>query len=115
MAEPGEAEYTTAQAMQACGIGAIIGAHPHRAARGIKAMQGGEYLLTYSLGNLLFDQTAERGSGALFEVRVFEQGSYATRLIPLPSLFDFGIEQLQIKQSPPVRARETNSARNRAN
>jgi poly-gamma-glutamate synthesis protein (capsule biosynthesis protein) len=115
VAEPGEAEYAAAQAMEACGVGAIVGAHPHRASRGIQAMQGGEYLLTYSLGNLLFDQTAERGTGALLEVRVFEQGTYATRLIPLPNLFDFGIEQPQIKQSLPVRAQETNSARSRAN
>jgi Bacterial capsule synthesis protein PGA_cap len=37
----GAAEYAAAQAMQACGVGAIIGAHPHQAAARIEAPQGG--------------------------------------------------------------------------
>ncbi len=93
----GAAEYTAAQAMQACGVSAIIGAHPHQAAARIELLQGGEYQLTYSLGNLLFDQTAGRGSGALLEVRSFGQGTYATRLIPVPNLFELGVERLQLK------------------
>jgi poly-gamma-glutamate synthesis protein (capsule biosynthesis protein) len=98
----GAAEYAEAQAIQTCGVGAIIGAHPHQAAARIESLQGGEYQLTYSLGNLLFDQTAGRGSGALLELRSFEQGTYATRLIPIPNLFDLGVEQLQLKQANPV-------------
>jgi AmmeMemoRadiSam system protein B len=98
----GAAEYAAAQAMQACGVGAIIGAHPHQAAARIEALEGGEYQLTYSLGNLLFDQTAGRSSGALLELRAFRQGTYATRLIPIPNLFELGVERLQLKQATPM-------------
>ena len=73
-------------------------------------MQGGEYQMTYSLGNLLFDQTTDRSSGALLELRAFEQGTYATRLIPIPNLFELGVRQLQIKQGTPVNSSQTNSA-----
>jgi AmmeMemoRadiSam system protein B len=109
----GTAEYAAAQAMQACGVSAIVGAHPHQAAPRIEAMQGGEYQLTYSLGNLLFDQTADRGSGALLELRAFKQGTYATRLIRIPNLFEVGVERLQTKQGLPVKSPETNSAGSR--
>jgi poly-gamma-glutamate capsule biosynthesis protein CapA/YwtB (metallophosphatase superfamily) len=98
----GAAEYAAAQAMQACGVGAIIGAHPHQAAARIEAPQGGEYQLTYSLGNLLFDQPTARSSGALLELRMFRQGTYATRLIPVPNLFELGVERLQLKQVAPM-------------
>ena len=103
------AEYAAVQAMQACGVAAIVGAHPHQAVSGIEAPQGGEYQLTYSLGNFLFDQTAERSSGALLELRVFKQGTYATRLIPIRNLFEFGVEQLQKKQGHAVTLPEKNS------
>jgi poly-gamma-glutamate synthesis protein (capsule biosynthesis protein) len=110
----GAPESAAAQAMQACGVSAIVGAHPHLAAPRIEAMQGGEYQLTYSLGNLLFDQTGDHSSGAILELRVFKQGTYAARLIRHANLFDFGIEQLQIKQGHPIRLPETNAERSRA-
>ena len=97
----GPAQYAAAQAMQDCGVGAIVGAHPHRAANAIEALQGGEYAMLYSLGNLLFDQTAERGSGALLELRVFQQGTYAARLMPLPNLFDESIGLMHGQQQEP--------------
>lgn len=103
ISETGAAEYAAGQAMQACGVAAIVGAHPHRAASHIEAMQGGEYQLTYSLGNLLFDQAGDRGSGALLELRTFKQGTYAARLIPHANLFDLGVERLQIEQGRPLR------------
>jgi poly-gamma-glutamate capsule biosynthesis protein CapA/YwtB (metallophosphatase superfamily) len=74
--------------MHACGVSAVIGAHSHQAATRIEAVQGGEYQIAFSLGNLLFDQKGERVSGALLEVRLFKQGTFATRLIPMPNLFD---------------------------
>jgi AmmeMemoRadiSam system protein B len=113
-ASAGAGEYAAAQSMHDCGIGAIIGAHPHRAAIKIEARQGGEYQLTYSLGNLLFDQTTDRGSGALLELRAFKQGTFAARLIPIPNLFDLGIRQLKIKQGLPVNSSQTNSADSKA-
>jgi poly-gamma-glutamate synthesis protein (capsule biosynthesis protein) len=88
--------------MQACGVTALFGAHSHRAAPRIEAIQGGEFELHYSLGNLLFDQKADRGSSALIELRAFKQGTYATRLIDLPNLFEFGIEQLRKKKGQSV-------------
>ena len=106
----GPEQYAAAQTMQNCGVSVIVGAHPHQAATRIEAMQGGEYALSYSLGNLLFDQTANRSSGALLEVRAFRQGTYAMRLIPIPDLFEFGIERLQMKGGRPVSLPETNSA-----
>jgi poly-gamma-glutamate synthesis protein (capsule biosynthesis protein) len=48
--------------------------------------------MLFSLGNLLFDQTSPRGSGALLEVRVFRQGTVAARVIPVPNLFELGRE-----------------------
>ena len=48
--------------------------------------------MTFSLGNLLFDQRGARSSSALIELRVFEQGTYATRLIPAPNLYEFAVE-----------------------
>ena len=99
------AQYAAAQAMQDCGVAAIVGAHPHRAANAIEALQGGEYALLYSLGNLLFDQSAERSSGALLELRVFKQGTFAARLIPLPNLFEMSTGLLHDRQHLPAAAK----------
>lgn len=82
------AEYAAAEALEACGVSAVIGAHSHRAAARVEAIRGGEQQLVFSLGNLLFDQRSERGSGALLELRLFKQGTYATRLLPIPNLFE---------------------------
>ena len=46
--------------------------------------RNGDGLVSLSLGNFLFDQ--ENGSGALAEVRFFENGTFATRWIPLGNL-----------------------------
>jgi AmmeMemoRadiSam system protein B len=111
----GAAEYAAAQHMQNCGVSVIVGAHPHQASSRIEALQGGEYQLTYSLGNLLFDQRAEYSSGALLELRMFKQGTYATRLLEVPDLFDYGIEQLRKNQVLPITSPpQTNSAHSRA-
>lgn len=87
----GSAEYDAAAAMQSCGITAIVGAHSHRASTRIEALQGGEYLMVFSLGNLLFDQRSPRSSGALLELRVFQQGTYAARLVPVQNLYEFAL------------------------
>jgi Bacterial capsule synthesis protein PGA_cap len=83
-----EAEYEIAAALHKCGISAIIGTHSHQAADAIEVRQGGEYQLCFSLGNFLFDQHAWRSSAGLLEVRVFNQKTFATRLLPLPNYFD---------------------------
>ena len=54
------------------------------------ALAGGDVAEVYSLGNFLFDQSAERSSGMLVEMRVFAQGTIFMRTIPLPNFFDMG-------------------------
>ncbi|TAG08285.1 MAG: hypothetical protein EAZ42_11310 [Verrucomicrobia bacterium] len=39
------------------------------------------------MGNLIFDQTDPRNGGGLIELRFFEQGTWATRWIPLGNLY----------------------------
>jgi poly-gamma-glutamate synthesis protein (capsule biosynthesis protein) len=93
------ASYTAAEALHDCGVNLIVGAHSHQAALGIEAIHGGEFQMTFSLGNLLFDQRGERASSALLELRLFKQGTFATRLVPLPNLYEFAAEDLAQKAS----------------
>jgi poly-gamma-glutamate capsule biosynthesis protein CapA/YwtB (metallophosphatase superfamily) len=81
-------EYEISAALRNSGISAIIGTHSHQAADTIEVRQGGEYQVCYSLGNFIFDQNASRSSAALLEVRVFDQKTFATRLLPIPNFFD---------------------------
>ena len=83
--------------MHGCGVAAVIGAHSHQAAPGIEAMQGGAFQVTFSLGNLLFDQKSDRASSALLEFRLFKQGTFATRLIALPNLYELAAVELARK------------------
>jgi poly-gamma-glutamate synthesis protein (capsule biosynthesis protein) len=96
-AQPGD--YAAAHALHTCGVNIIVGAHSHQAARDIEAIQGGGFQMTYSLGNLLFDQKGDRVSGALLELRRFRQGTVATRLIPVPNLFDLAAGELAHKST----------------
>ena len=91
-AEPGAREKMLADEMRLRSVSAIVGAHPHVASEGLTALGGGDTLLAYSLGNFLFDQTAEKSSGAILELRVFEQGTFFARLLPVPNFFDMGRE-----------------------
>ncbi|MEY9234063.1 AmmeMemoRadiSam system protein B [Bradyrhizobium japonicum] len=85
------AQYQAADLLHRCGVGIIVGAHSHQASRNIEARTGGEYQMLGSLGNLLFDQRGERVSGALLELRRFAKGTVATRLIPIPNLFELSV------------------------
>lgn len=87
---PGPMEQKSALALANCGVALVIGAHSHQASAGIESFAGGALQVVYSLGNFLFDQSSGRTSGALLEVRVFGQGTLATRLVSLPNLFDLG-------------------------
>lgn len=93
------AEYTAAASgkereiatkLARCGVALVVGDHSHQASAGIDAVAGGASQMVFSLGNLLFDQSSPRGSGALLEVRVFKQGTVAARLVPVGNLFDLG-------------------------
>jgi AmmeMemoRadiSam system protein B len=81
-------ENAIAGELAACGVSLIVGAHSHQASSRLQLVSGGEALMYYSLGNLLFDQTSPHGSGALLELRVFEQGTFAARVIPVPNFYD---------------------------
>ena len=61
-----------------------LGAHPHVASLGPQIWRNGDGLACFSLGNFLFDQ--QNGSGALAEVRFFENRTFALRWIPLGNL-----------------------------
>src|ERR1043166_8439469 len=86
--KPESSEYEIASSLHNGGVSAIIGAHSHQAAEKVEVRTGGEYTLCYSVGNFIFDQNASRSSAALFEVRLFNQSTFATRLVPLANLFD---------------------------
>jgi len=85
---PGARELALADALRERAVSLIVGAHPHRASSGVVALAGGEAQLAYSLGNFVFDQTGERATGAVLELRVFPHGTFFTRLIPIPNFYD---------------------------
>jgi poly-gamma-glutamate synthesis protein (capsule biosynthesis protein) len=87
----GSDEYSVASTLHSCGVSAIIGTHSHVASSSVEALQGGEYQMTFSLGNLLFDQRTAPSSGALVEMRIFELGTYTTRIVPIPNFFERGM------------------------
>ena len=74
--------------MRLKGVSLVVGGHPHVASGRIVPLGGGDAAEVYSLGNFLFDQSADRASGAILELRIFRQGTVFCRLIPLPNYFD---------------------------
>jgi AmmeMemoRadiSam system protein B len=84
---PGARERELADGLRRSAVSLIVGAHPHRASQAIESLAGGQAQLVYSLGNFLFDQRSELVSGALLEVTLFDQGTFFTRLIPLPNFY----------------------------
>ncbi len=85
--QPGERERELIRRLGNAAVWGIIGAHPHVASDRPEAIGGGDTILVYALGNFLFDQKAPQASGALLEIRLFEQGTFFSRLIPLPSFY----------------------------
>lgn len=98
---PGQRELDLAQAMSRRSFAALVGGHSHVASEKMRALAGGDTLLAYSLGNFLFDQSSERASGALLEIRSFAQGTFFARLVPIPNLFETG--RAAVQQLPPLR------------
>lgn len=86
---PSDRESAIANQFAACGFSALLGGHSHRADPNLR-IASGQMQWTFSLGNLLYDQNALRSSGQLAELRVFEQGTVAVRLVPIPNLFEVG-------------------------
>jgi AmmeMemoRadiSam system protein B len=85
---PADEERQIADALTRCGVSLIVGNHSHQASTGIEPLRGGAAQMAYSLGNFIFDQSSPRGSGALLELRIFQQGTVAAHLVPIPNLFD---------------------------
>lgn len=87
-AAPEARENGLIDALRQAAVALIVGAHPHVASAGLKALAGGESLLAYSLGNFLFDQPGGQSTGAVLEVRFFPQGTFFARQIPIPNFYD---------------------------
>ena len=84
-------ERNIAEDLAQCGASLVVGAHTHQASASMELIAGGEALLQFSLGNLLFDQRSPMGGGALLEVRAFSQKTFAARLAPIPNLYEFAV------------------------
>ncbi len=69
-------------------VTAIFGAHPHVDSGGPESWRAGDGLICRSLGNFLFDQS--NGSGALAEIRFFEDKTFAIRWVPVGNLLKRG-------------------------
>jgi poly-gamma-glutamate synthesis protein (capsule biosynthesis protein) len=87
---PSAVERDAAIRLQGCGVSLVVGTHSHKASARIESLAGGAVQMVFSLGNFLFDQAAQRSSSALLEIRVFQQGTIAARLVPIPNLFEIG-------------------------
>lgn len=85
---PSAREVALADDMRLRAVPLVAGAHSHVTDGALTALSGGDTLVLHSLGNFLFDQNADRSSGALLELRVFAQGTVFARVIPLPNLFE---------------------------
>ncbi len=86
VAQPGPRERVLAAALRAAGADLVVGAHPHRASTRPLLLGGLDALAVHSLGNFIFDQQGPRVSGAVLQLSVFAQGSWALRQLPWPDV-----------------------------
>jgi poly-gamma-glutamate synthesis protein (capsule biosynthesis protein) len=84
---PGPREQEVSRRLAQAAVGGVVGAHPHTRSDGIRPISGGEAILAYSLGNFLFDQLDPLASGAVLEMRLFDQGTFFARTIDIPNLY----------------------------
>jgi AmmeMemoRadiSam system protein B len=87
-ATPSRREFQIMEAFHKAAVSLIVGVRPHVAARSFHLLGGGETLSIHSLGNFLFDQSSRRASGSILEVRVFDQGTFFARLVPIPNFLE---------------------------
>jgi AmmeMemoRadiSam system protein B len=87
-ATPGRRQLALMDGLRRAAVSLIVGVHPHVTAVDLDLLGGGQALSIYSLGNFLFDQSSPRASGSVLEVRVFDQGTFFARLVPIPNFFD---------------------------
>ncbi len=89
--KPGTRELDLTKSLFNAASSLIIGVHPHVAAAKLDLTDDGQGIGIYSLGNFIFDQNSRIASGSVLEVRVFDEGTYFARLVPLPNIFDNGL------------------------
>jgi poly-gamma-glutamate synthesis protein (capsule biosynthesis protein) len=85
---PGQRQMALMESSRRAAVSLIVGVHPHLTATDFDLLAGGQALSIYSLGNFLFDQSSPRASGSILEVRVFDQGTFFARRVPIPNFFD---------------------------
>jgi AmmeMemoRadiSam system protein B len=85
---PDQRQIVLADDLRRNGVSLIVGAHSHRVLAHLEALAEGQSAVAYSLGNFLFDQSHDRASGSILEVRFFPQGTFFARLVPMPNLYD---------------------------
>ncbi|MGV2975777.1 AmmeMemoRadiSam system protein B [Roseibium alexandrii] len=83
-----ERETAIANVLVSCGVSLVVGAHSHQASTDLVPIQGGRGLAVFSLGNLVFDQRPHWADGSLLELRTFQNGTIAARLIPVSNVFE---------------------------
>jgi poly-gamma-glutamate synthesis protein (capsule biosynthesis protein) len=88
VAGPARRQLALMDAFRKAAVSLMIGVHPHVTATKFDLIAGGQALSVASLGNFLFDQSGPRASGAVLEVRVFAQGTFFARLVPIPNFFE---------------------------
>lgn len=84
-AGPDDRQRWIARRAKESGFDFLIGCHSHLPATETIRVEGLPAIL--SLGNLLFDQSQRERGGVLMEVRLFGQGTFATRVIPVGNLY----------------------------
>ena len=86
-AHPTERQRLVASWLKEAGVGLVVGAHPHVADYEIELTANTGPAVAYTLGNFLFDESSKVASGAVLELRVFEQGTFFARIIsPYPPI-----------------------------
>ena len=81
--EPDARSIQVAALAAQAGAALVVGCHPHRPTAAFRTIGGA--LWFPSMGNLLFDQKDVANSGGLVEVRIFAQGTWTARWLPLPN------------------------------
>jgi AmmeMemoRadiSam system protein B len=91
-ATPRARQLALQQGLHEAAVSLIVGVHPHVAARDFQLLGGGQTLSVHSLGNFLFDQSSQYASGSVLEVRVFDQGTFFARLVPIPNFIEGAVK-----------------------
>jgi len=86
---PNERQRWLAASAVEAGFQIVAGCHSHLPSPGIQLAEesGSNTVAAWSLGNLLFDQPQPERGGQLLELRFFEQGTVAPRLVPVGNLY----------------------------